>query len=187
MLEKLLDIFILNIKNKKIYALILVLLVVALILFPYVDANFFYYSRIEKRIDILQKASEIDIDNIRNNAILYDEYNSIINTIKDNTEKIDLLFQINNDESVARARFISGGLLSWVLAAACVFIKNFQSFSARIFGMLFLILLGILFGYMAELIPIIINPVVNYVGFPLIQIFIIALILPTNTEKDENV
>lgn len=41
-------------KYSKIFWVILIIIVVlAIIVFPYIDANFLYYSRIEKRIDNL--------------------------------------------------------------------------------------------------------------------------------------
>ena len=53
-----------NFKNPKLYAIFAAVIVVIALIFPYVDANFFYYSRVEKRIDILQSLSEIDMDKV---------------------------------------------------------------------------------------------------------------------------
>ena len=55
MVEKVFDIIKDNLKNPKLYIALLTIIVVILLLFPYIDANFFYYNRVEKRIDI-QKA-----------------------------------------------------------------------------------------------------------------------------------
>lgn len=51
-----------NLKNPKLYAVLAVLIIVIAIVFPYIDANFFFYNRIEKRVSILQSLSEIDME-----------------------------------------------------------------------------------------------------------------------------
>ena len=50
-----------NLKNPKLYAIFAAVIVVIALVFPYVDANFFFYNRIEKRVNILQSLSEIDV------------------------------------------------------------------------------------------------------------------------------
>ena len=59
MLGKLFDLVKGNFKNPKLYICILIVLLCFLVLFPYIDANVFYYQRINDRIDILKKISRI--------------------------------------------------------------------------------------------------------------------------------
>ena len=51
-----------NLKNPKLYAVLAVLLIIIAIAFPYIDANFLSYNRIEKRVSILQSLSAIDME-----------------------------------------------------------------------------------------------------------------------------
>ena len=51
-----------NLKNPKLYAVLAVLLIIVAIAFPYIDANFLSYNRIEKRVSILQSLSAIDME-----------------------------------------------------------------------------------------------------------------------------
>ena len=81
MLEKIFDLVKSNFKNPKLYIGILIVLLCFLVLFPYIDANVFYYQRINDRIDILQKISEIDPESLAENQILSDEYNRILSEI----------------------------------------------------------------------------------------------------------
>jgi hypothetical protein len=70
-----------NFKNPKLYAIFAAVIVVIALIFPYVDANFFYY-RVEKRIDILQSLSEIDMDKVSRHPALQEEYDAIISEIE---------------------------------------------------------------------------------------------------------
>ena len=74
MKEKIFELFKTNLKNPKLYIGLFIILVMVLLLFPYIDANYFYYSRVEKRINILDKVTEIDKDEVQNNTILKEEY-----------------------------------------------------------------------------------------------------------------
>lgn len=71
-----------NLKNPKLYATLAVLIVVIALVFPYIDANFFFYSRIEKRVGILQNLSEIDMEKVSQHPALQEEYDAIISEIE---------------------------------------------------------------------------------------------------------
>ena len=66
-----------NLRNPRMYAVILTLIVLGLILFPYLDANLFYYKRVSSGIDLLTKISNIDKEKISEDPILYNEYQDI--------------------------------------------------------------------------------------------------------------
>ena len=81
MVEKLFDIFMKNLKNPKLYISVLILVVVFLLLFPYIDANFLYYNRVEKRISILKEIMELDKDKLKESPELEAEYQSILEEV----------------------------------------------------------------------------------------------------------
>lgn len=62
-----------NLKNPKLYLFIFILFLVILLVFPYVDANFFYYDRLQKRLDILKKCLEIDDQKLAQAQLLKQE------------------------------------------------------------------------------------------------------------------
>ena len=41
-----------NLKNPKLYAMLAALLIIVVIVFPYIDANLFFYNRIDERVSI---------------------------------------------------------------------------------------------------------------------------------------
>ena len=112
MFEKIFDLIKNNFKNPKLYVFLLVVLLTVLVLFPYIDANFFYYNRVNDRIDILTKVSEINVEQIQENEILYKEYNSILTEIeKQSSGNIGSVFIKEADNTVNLIKFITGGVL----------------------------------------------------------------------------
>lgn len=75
-----------NLKNPKLYAALAVVITVIILFSPYIDANFFFYNRIEKRVSILQNLSEIDVEQISQSPALQKEYNAIISEITNQRE-----------------------------------------------------------------------------------------------------
>ena len=69
--------------KRKLGIIIIILLVSILILFPFIDTNFFYSNRIKNRINILQEITELDMDKINQDENLLKEYNSIIKEINE--------------------------------------------------------------------------------------------------------
>lgn len=176
MFEKIFDLIKNNFKNPKLYVFLLVVLLTVLVLFPYIDANFFYYNRVNDRIDILTKVSEINVEQIQENEILYKEYNSILTEIeKQSSGNIGSVFIKEADNTVNLIKFITGGVLLWLIALLCLFIKGFKNWGHRILGFVFFAGLGCVFGLAAKAIPTIANPMVNYIGFPVLLIIVIAL------------
>ena len=74
-------------KAKIFWAVILTIIVLLLALYPYIDANFLVFSRINKRIDILERITQLNLDKIDANLALQEEYNSIIGEISAIQEK----------------------------------------------------------------------------------------------------
>lgn len=139
MFEKIFDLIKNNFKNPKLYVFLLVVLLTVLVLFPYIDANFFYYNRVNDRIDILTKVSEINVEQIQENEILYKEYNSILTEIeKQSSGNIGSVFIKEADNTVNLIKFITGGVLVWLIALLCLFIKGFKNWGHRILGFVFL-------------------------------------------------
>ena len=163
-----------NLRNPKLYVGVAVLIVLFFLVFPYIDANFFYYDRIEKRIDILQKITEIDTEKLSENKVLENEYNKIISEIE-KQEEFSISNALNTDYNNYKwGKFISGGVLAWLLAICSLFMKSVKGFWMRIVTLIFIAVFGIVLGFIATFIPTIFDPWVNYIGFPLVEIFIAA-------------
>ncbi len=172
-------------KAKIFWAVFLAIIVILLVLYPYIDANFLVFSRINKRIDILERVTQLDLDKINKNSALQKEYNSVIGEISTIREKsvgtITTRLDTYNDKTI---KFISGGSLFWLVSLIVLFSKNKKdniSVLKKIFNNVMSAILCVFIGYFCALIgkniPTIINVWLNAVGFPLIQIAIIGLIV----------
>ena len=71
-LDVLLGIFKNNYKRPRLWIGLGVIVVVFILVFPYIDSNFFYYSRMEKRIQILEKLMDLDEEKINHNPAYKD-------------------------------------------------------------------------------------------------------------------
>lgn len=99
--------------SKKFWGLVLLLIIFVLLIFPYIDANFLYYNRIEKRIDNLSALVNLSGKAIEETPELLSEYNSIIEEINDAQAK-SLSSAMNNSSNTNSEywiKFISGSFL----------------------------------------------------------------------------
>lgn len=185
MFEKVFDLIKNNFKNPKLYIFLLVALLTVLVLFPYIDANFFYYSRVNNRIDVLTKVSEINVEELQHNEILLKEYNSILAEIeKQPSGSVGSVFVKESNNTVNLIKFITGGSLIWIIAILCFFIKGFKNFGYRILGFVLIAWGGCILGIVAKAIPTIVNPMVNYIGFPVLLIIVVALLATGGKTKN---
>ncbi len=172
-------------KAKIFWAVFLTIIVLLLVLYPYIDANFLVFSRINKRIDILERVTQLDLDKINNNSALYKEYNSIIEEISTIREKsvgtITTRQDTYNDKTI---KFISGGSLFWLVSLIVLFSKNkkdnisaLKKIYSNMMSAILCVVLGYFFALIGKNIPTIVNIWINAIGFPCIQIAIIGLIV----------
>lgn len=177
MIDKVFEIFKDNLKNPKFYFVLLILIVVILLFFPYIDANFFYYNRVERRIQILKEISELEIEELDDNQVLQTEYYSIIDEIsKQKDGSLGSIFVASSDPMVNRIKFFTGAAFSWVLGIMCLVIKQ-QKKGYKFWGFVFFILLGIILGMISTRIPIIKQPMYNYISIPMIEIVMFGLLV----------
>lgn len=182
MIEKVFDILKDNLKNPKLYIVLLIAIVIFLLLFPYIDANFFYYNRVEKRISILKDISDIEKEKMESNPILKAEYDNILEEIsKQKNGSLGSVFITDNSSRVSKYKFLTGAILSWMLGVLCIFIKMDRIWQ-RIVGLLLFIVFGFILGAVSVMVPTIIEPKCNYILMPMLQIVLLG-ILVTNSKK----
>ena len=87
-------------RSRIFWAVVIVLVVFVVIVYPYIDANFLYYDRIEKRIDNLQKLVELTGTPLEENEELNKEYLSIVAEMETAREKA--LSNATNDQDSKR-------------------------------------------------------------------------------------
>lgn len=183
MANKIFDLIKNNLKNPKFYAGLFLILVIMLLLFPYIDANYFYYGRVEKRINILEKVIQLNDEKLEENEILKNEYESILNEIsKQKNGSIGSIFITENSKEVDRNKFISGGLLLWIFAALCLFLKMDKVWY-KFFGLICFGAFGAVLGYISMIVPTIISPMCNYIMMPVFQIIIVGFMMTAGKNR----
>lgn len=157
----------------------------------------FYFSRLEKKITLLTELKELQDSGIAQDPELNKIYQDMVKDLESfsvkqslslasETEPID----INNPITIGKA--ISGSFI-WILilifGIPIDIRKNKRVTGMTIFIGIFILSIALLFAWLGAIIPTIINPWVNYIGFPLLQIsalvyFSVKTTKPTtSTEK----
>lgn len=182
-------------KHSKIFwGILIIVIVIAIIVFPYVDANFLYYSRIEKRIDNLVNLVSLSGKEIEESAVLLDEYNNIIEEIKVAQDKNMSTFFENKEDSAFEywAKFLSGASLFFLVGVVILFQKDKEhklTFSYFIKNNLlifiFCIIIGALFGFIFSKLPTFGTIWVNIIGVPILQVIVICFLFTKTESKKE--
>lgn len=184
---------ILNMNKRKLGVIVIVVFVSILILFPFIDTNFFYANRIKNRIDILQKITELDIDKISQNQNLMKEYDSIVKEINESDSNYINKILSNNKNDHIIGKFISGGMLWWLLGIIVLFFynkfnkeenKKGRNWGTRIGGFILCATIGGLIGLLCSIIPTIFNIWVNYIIVPILVLILMILLLYKTTSNN---
>ncbi len=177
---------ILNMNKRKLGVIVIIVFVSILILFPFIDTNFFYANRIKSRIDILQKITELDMDKINQDKNLTKEYESIVKEINESDSNYINKVLNNNKNDHTIGRFISGGILWWLLGIIVLFFYNAfnkednkkgKNWGTRIAGFILCAIIGGLIGLICSIIPTIFNIWVNYIIIPILVLVLMILLL----------
>lgn len=174
-------------KNYKKIAWVFILAILLLIvLYPIIDANFLYYKRVSNRIEILDKINNIEIEKIEENEKLKQEYDSILNEISE--KENNYLNNIFIKETSSRnnvIKFISSSWMFIIVGLILPFtkdkLKGKRTWNNVLGGLL---CLGVawLFGFIGYKIPTIINIVVNIILYQIIMIYL-AYTIATSGNK----
>lgn len=196
---KLLDELIIWIKNNykrpRLWIVFGIMAFCVILLFPYIDSNFFYFSRMEKRIHILESAMDLDETKIYSNDVYRNEYQSILREIEQQSERSipsvvnSISMYINNmimagKESGNRGiKFLAGSFWSIIVTLWIPFMNTFKGRGDKLLAFILMLIVSSVIGWFFSTIPIIVTPMVNYVGVPLIQIIILIFCVSKDKKK----
>lgn len=160
---------------KKIAWAFIIFVLMIIMLYPIIDANFLYYNRVSNRIEILDKINEIDVEKINNNDKLQQEYNLILNEIESNEGNyLNNIFIKEKTVKNNIIKFISGAWLFIIIGIILPFMKdeekNKRTLNNFISGIV-CIVVGLILGYGAMKIPTIINIIVNIILYQIILFY----------------
>lgn len=175
--NKLLEKLISEKKGFKIIAwFFIILILLAIVLYPIIDANFLYYSRTNKRIEIIQKIVSIDEKDIKKDERIEKEYNSILNDMNNQSDNyISNIFREETSFIGNIAKFLAGSWIFIIVGFILPFTKDKvkgKITKNNVIGGIFCFVIAGIIGFLCVKIPNIINIWVNLVLYTIILIFL---------------
>lgn len=179
-------------KRRYFFATLIIIVILGIIVFPYIDANFLYYNRIEKRIDNLSNLVNLTDTPLEENVILYKEYLNILEEMQ--TARENSLFASNKAE-VSRTDSMwkfAGGALLWVIIAIVLFFskkkgeqRTFKQFINNVPYAALCLMIGVILGGVFVFIPTIGIAELNFALAPIVEIIVMWLIIESPKSKSK--
>lgn len=194
-LELIVDFLKRNYKKPKLWFGILGILVFIILIFPYIDSNTFYYTRMEKRISILEHLTQLDETTINSNPVYRQEYESILQEIQLQRERsvnsiaTQLFDTVNSSWTTGKAqgnkilKFISGAIWFLIVTICVPFMNTFKKRSDKLVAFIVMIILSTIVGCIFMAIPIIYRSWINYFVIPIAQLVIVIVLVGKKDKK----
>lgn len=184
-----------NYKKPKLWFGILGILVFIILIFPYIDSNTFYYTRMEKRISILEHLTQLDETAINSNPVYRQEYESILQEIQLQRERsvnsiaTQLFDTVNSSWTTGKnqgnkiLKFISGAIWFLIVTICVPFMNTFKKRSDKLVAFIVMIILSTIVGCIFMAIPIIYRSWINYFVIPIAQLVIVIVLVGKKDKK----
>lgn len=194
-LELIVDFLKRNYKKPKLWFGILGILVFIILIFPYIDSNTFYYTRMEKRISILEHLTQLDETAINSNPVYRQEYESILQEIQLQRERsvnsiatqlfdtVNSSWTTGKDQGNKILKFISGAIWFLIVTICVPFMNTFKNRSDKLVAFIVMIILSTIVGCIFMAIPIIYRSWINYFVIPIAQLVIVIVLVGKKDKK----
>lgn len=189
LIEELLEVFKKNYKRPRLWICLGLIIFCFVLLFPYIDSNFLYFSRMEKRISILERVMELDQEKINSNQAYQNEYQSILKEMEQQSERtinsvmnrvsnyINSLMETGKEQGNRWVKFFTGAIWFIIVTVCIPFMNTFKKRSDKVLAFVLMIIISFLAGWIFSIIPIIVTPMFNYIGIPIMQIILLIAIV----------
>ena len=194
-LELIVDFLKRNYKKPKLWFAILGILVFIILIFPYIDSNTFYYTRMEKRISILEHLTQLEETAINSNPVYRQEYESILQEIQLQRERsvnsiatqlfdtVNSSWTTGKDQGNKILKFISGAIWFLIVTICVPFMNTFKKRSDKLVAFIVMIILSTIVGCIFMAIPIIYRSWINYFVIPIAQLVIVIVLVGKKDKK----
>jgi ATP-dependent Zn protease len=190
--SKLLELFIKGDKTSLLKIIILCLVIV--IIFPVISNYLFSNTRLNQQIQIIKELNNINRDNILDTRVR-DYYDTIVESLKNNKPQASQIVIIRDYpkqisdylKTTNIIKFLSGSIWWILFFIVGVFAKQ-DSRQAKFSSLIIMLLFIFIFGIVGVYIPTFDPFVINFIGFPMIQIciLIIIILLVSKMNKKKN-
>lgn len=194
-IEELVELFKRNYRRPRLWLFIVIVLFITVLIIPYIDSNFFYFSRMEKRINVLEKVMALDEEKINSNQAYIDEYQRILQEMEQQGERsinslmnkfiiqMNYITSMGNGEGNRALKFLSGAFWLLLITVCVPFMNTFKKRSDKLIAFVLLLIMSGIIGWVFSMVPVIISPMVNYIGVPLLQIIAVIIIVVKSNKK----
>lgn len=194
-IEELVELFKRNYRRPRLWLFIAIILFIAVLIIPYIDSNFFYFSRMEKRINVLEKVMALDEEKINSNQAYIDEYQRILQEMEQQGERsinslmnkfiiqMNYITSMGNGEGNRALKFLSGAFWLLLITVCVPFMNTFKKRSDKLIAFVLLLIMSGIIGWVFSMVPVIISPMVSYIGVPLLQIIAVIIIVVKSKKK----
>lgn len=194
-IEELVELFKRNYRRPRLWLFIVIVLFITVLIIPYIDSNFFYFSRMEKRINVLEKVMALDEEKINSNQAYIDEYQRILQEMEQQGERsinslmnkfiiqMNYITSMGNGEGNRALKFLSGAFWLLLITVCVPFMNTFKKRSDKLIAFVLLLIMSGIIGWVFSMVPVIISPMVNYIGVPLLQIIAVIIIVVKSSKK----
>ena len=138
---------------------------------------------------------ELDETKINSNQVYKDEYQSILQEIKQQSERsvnsvmnkttiyINSIVTAGKGQGNRWIKFFTGAIWSLIVTICIPFMNTFKKRSDKILAFIIFLIISVLVGWFSSIIPIIFTPMVNYFGVPILQIIFVVLVVRKNNKN----
>ena len=164
-------------------AIIGVLILLVLVVIGYENfTGHFFYTRLGRRIELLQELQNLDNAGIDKSPELSPIYHSLVTQLSHDGYNYGILPTFTSIIT-PRGPYIVGKAISgasfWLLAFVIGFVLTIKASGPPkgtvLVGLVGVLIIAGILAWIGALIPTIITPWVNYIGFPVVQVFVIYL------------
>ena len=166
--------------------------ILAIVIYPIIDANILYFNRVNKRIDILERIIDINENDVKKDKRIEKEYYSIIEAM--NAQSVNQTGNIFVRETGVGSnifKFVSGAWLFAIVGIMLLFTRD--KITGKIFsgnnlaGAITSFVIAAFIGYVCMKIPNIFNIGVNAVLYQIMLISLAYIISKSNNKKQANI
>ena len=149
----------------------------------------------EKRINVLEKVMALDEEKINSNQAYIDEYQRILQEMEQQGERsinslmnkfiiqMNYITSMGNGEGNRALKFLSGAFWLLLITVCVPFMNTFKKRSDKLIAFVLLLIMSGIIGWAFSMVPVIISPMVNYIGVPLLQIIAVIIIVVKSSKK----
>ena len=130
----------------------------------------------------------LDQEKINSNQAYIDEYQGILQEMEQQREysinslmnkfiiQINYITSLGKGEGNRIIKFFSGAFWLLLLTICIPFMNTFKRKSDKLIAFVLLLILSVIIGWIFSIVPVIISPMVNYIGIPLLQIIVVIIV-----------